>query len=183
MKPTFTGRGDDGTTGYLGEGRLSKSDLRIEALGSIDEAAAALGASRGFCSPEVGKLLIQVQRDLYGMMGEVAAALENQIRFRAIGSDNISWLESEIERLSQGIAQPDEFIVAGDTVAGGMLDLARAIVRRAERRVVDLVNHGDIKNGYILRYLNRLSSFCYVLELYEYQMNGQQKITLARGKQ
>ena len=100
MSPIYTGRGDDGTTGYLGEGRLPKYDLRIETLGVIDEASAAAGLARAAAgSLTVKSLLLRVQRELYTAMAEVASAPEHAGRFQKIGQDQVLHLENEIAAL------------------------------------------------------------------------------------
>jgi cob(I)alamin adenosyltransferase len=181
MAAFYTRKGDDGSTGLLGPGRIEKSDLRIEAIGAVDEASAALGLARSICRGDGGALILQVQRDLYGLMAEVAATPENAARFRVINAERIAWLEAQIDQISAEIKLPGEFIIPGDIPAGGALDLARAVVRRAERRLVELAQRGDIQNPELLRYLNRLSSFCYVLELYEIQTGANNSLTLAKG--
>jgi cob(I)alamin adenosyltransferase len=178
----YTGTGDDGTTGLLGEGRISKADLRVETLGAIDEANAAVGLARAACqSTEARGTLVQIQRDLYGIMAEVASTAENSERFRSIGAERVDWLEALINRLSETIEPPREFIVPGDCPAGAALDLARTITRRAERRLVELNLRETLLNPALLRYLNRLSSYCYLLELMENQLAGAEGPTLARG--
>jgi cob(I)alamin adenosyltransferase len=181
MPAFYTRKGDDGTTGLLGPGRIAKSDLRIETIGAVDEASAALGLARSICCSAEAGLILQVQRDLYGLMAEVAATPENVDRFREINAERTAWLEEQTDRLTALVKLPAEFILPGDTPAGGALDLARAVVRRAERRLVDLVDRGDVLNPDLLRYLNRLSSFCFVLELYEIQTAGPGNPTLAKG--
>jgi cob(I)alamin adenosyltransferase len=84
-----------------------------------------------------------------------------------------------VDRLSSFVPLPSEFILPGDSLSGAALDLTRTIVRRAERRVVDLLNAGEIRNPIILQYLNRLSSLCFALELLENQYAGH-KTTLAK---
>jgi cob(I)alamin adenosyltransferase len=181
MTAFYTRKGDDGTTGLLGPGRIAKSDLRIETIGAVDEASAALGLARSICRTAEAGLIMQVQRDLYGLMAEVAATAENAARFRVITPERTAWLEGQIDRLTALVKLPFEFILPGDTPAGGALDMARAVVRRAERRLVELKNRGEVLNPDLLRYLNRLSSFCYVLELYEIQTGGPGSPTLAKG--
>jgi cob(I)alamin adenosyltransferase len=181
--PTFFSReGDDGTTGLLGEGRVPKYDLRIEVLGAIDEATAALGLARVYCQvPDSNDVLIKIQRDLYLMMGEVAATPKNAERFNAIHENHVNELEERTELLEKQIEMPREFILPGDSLAGAALDLARTIVRRAERRLAELLHQGDVNNPELLRYLNRLSSLLFVLELRENQAAGKHKPTLAKS--
>jgi cob(I)alamin adenosyltransferase len=173
MSPFYTRTGDDGSTGLLGEGRLPKYHPRIEALGALDEASAALGLARALCQvPQTKPILVDVQRDLYALMAEVAATPENAERFRTISLLRIQWLESQTDSLSATAPIPAEFILPGDSLSGAALALARTIVRRAERRLVELLDSGEIQNPILLQYLNRLSSLCFALELLENQTAG-----------
>jgi cob(I)alamin adenosyltransferase len=177
----YTSKGDDGTTNLLGEGRVAKYHARIEAVGTLDESTAALGLARAQCvDPHSGIILLQAQRDLYKLMAEVAATPENAEQFRFIDSARIAWLEQQTDSLSKLVEMPREFILPGDSLAGAALSLARTIVRRAERRVVELFDSREITNPDLQRYLNRLSSLCFVLELLENQTAGR-NTTLAKS--
>ncbi len=185
----YTRRGDDGFTGLLGEGRYPKESPRLEAVGAVDEANAALGIARSMVrSPESAGLLLEIQRDLYGLMAELAALPENADRFRTIDPRRVAWLEARTDQITAQIEMPKEFIVPGDTAEGAFLDLARTVVRRAERRVAELFHQDVIENRELLRYLNRLSSFCFALELQETFLARQQdesgapRVTLAKDK-
>lgn len=170
MPSFYTRRGDDGTTGWLGSERLPKHHPRIEALGAVDEANAALGLARALTHrPQTAALIQEVQRDLYHLMSELAASPETAERFRTLTEARLQWLESQIDDLTRSIRLPHEFITPGDSVAGAALDLARVAVRRAERRVVALWHANEMDNPLLLRYLNRLSSLCFALELAEIQ--------------
>lgn len=169
----YTAKGDDGTTNLLGEGRVPKYHARMEALGALDEASAALGLARAQVgAPESASILLETQRDLYKLMAEVAATPANAERFRAIDKARVHWLEEQAQAVSGRVDVPKEFILPGETAGGAALSLARAIVRRAERRVVLLFDEGQISNPDLQRYLNRLSSLCFVLELLENQSAG-----------
>ncbi|MBV6396051.1 MAG: Cob(I)yrinic acid a,c-diamide adenosyltransferase [Anaerolineales bacterium] len=178
----YTRNGDDGTTGLLGEGRVTKTHPRIEALGALDEASAALGLARAQTrDPRCEPILREAQRDLYKVMAEVAATSENAETFRTIDGARVHWLEAQTDALSAALTMPREFILPGDTPAGAALSLARAVIRRAERRVVELAETKDIENAALVSYLNRLSSLCFVLELVENASAG--KVTsLAKGE-
>lgn len=183
MSPLFTRTGDDGTTGLLGEGRLPKFHTRMETLGTLDEASAALGLARALCqAPQTRTILLDVQRDLYSLMAEVAATPENAEHFRTLDIRRVTWLESQLDALSATVPIPDGFILSGDSSPGAALSLGRAIVRRAERRVAELLDKGEVSNHILIQYLNRLSSLCFTLELLENQHAGQ-KTTLAKGAQ
>ncbi len=176
----YTAKGDDGTTGLLGEGRVPKYHVRMEAIGALDEASAALGLARAQCSAvKIAPILLETQRDLYKLMAEVAATPENAQRFHFIDETRVGWLEKQTDELSAVVEIPTEFILPGDTLGGAALSLARAIVRRAERCVVSLFDEDEVINPDLQRYLNRLSSLCFVLELLENQDAGKQT-TLAK---
>lgn len=180
----YTGKGDDGTTGLLGEGRVSKTDARMEALGALDETSAALGLARSLSEDGMTSgLVMRIQRELYQLMAEVAATPENAERFRGIGAENVAWIEEQADRLSAQVDLPREFIVPGDTPLAAAFSLARTVCRRAERRVVALRDAGGLPNPHLLSYLNRLSSFCFVLELHAVQAGGKGIPTFARNKE
>jgi len=171
--PLYTRTGDDGTTGLLGEDRVTKDHPRIEALGALDEASAALGLARATCqAPQTPPILRAVQRDLYKLMAEVAATPENAGKFKSIDAGRVKWLEEQADAVHKLVSMPKEFILPGDTYSGAALSLARAIVRRAERRVTELFTLEQLSNPEMLRYMNRLSSLCFVLELLENQTAG-----------
>jgi cob(I)alamin adenosyltransferase len=178
----YTARGDDGTTGVLGKGRLPKYHVRMEALGTLDESTAALGLARAQCAdPRSGPILLEAQRDLYMLMAEVAATPDNVDKFHYITAERVTWLEEQTNALSKQVEMPKQFILSGDSLGGAALSVARTVVRRAERRVVELFDLSEIANPDLQRYLNRLSSLCFVLELLENQSAGK-STSLAKGK-
>ncbi len=175
----YTRKGDDGTTGLLGEGRIPKYHLRIEALGTLDESNATLGLARASVhDPRSASLLLETQRDLYRLMAEVAATPENATQFH-FDEERVQWIEAQTDLLSKTVEMPNEFIIPGDSVGGASLSLARAVVRRAERRVAELFDAEEITNPALQQYLNRLSSLLFVLELAENQAAGK-NTTLAK---
>lgn len=184
----YTRGGDDGYTRLLGPGRIPKESVRIEAVGAVDEANAAMGIARSLArSPESASLILTIQRDLYGLMAELAASPENAQKFRSIDEGRVKWLEEQTDSIAEAVEIPREFIVPGDRVEGAFMDLARTVVRRAERRVADLLHQDNTLNKDLLRYLNRLSSLCFLLELRETYLAKQgegsepPRITLARA--
>lgn len=178
----FSGHGDDGTTGILGAGRVPKYDLRMEALGALDEANASLGMARSLMEQaSEAQMLLEIQRNLYHMMAEIAATPENAARFTQIDTRTVKGLETHIDRLNDHVRLPNEFIVPGDSTASAVVSVARTVVRRAERRVVELITRGLVTNPELTAYLNRLSSLLFVLELYILQHSGNSKPTLAKG--
>lgn len=166
MKKFYTRTGDDGKTGLLGEGRVEKFDLRMEALGTLDELSATLGLARSFqTDPVIVQRIVDIQRKLYELMAEVAATPENAGKFAKIDSDSLLRLEEEIDRISMLVDIPEGFIVPGESTGSAAMAVARTITRRAERRVAELLRRGDLQNHYLLHYLNRLSSLFFVMEL------------------
>jgi cob(I)alamin adenosyltransferase len=184
MPNFFSGDGDDGYTGLLGEGRVPKYHARPQAYGDLDEASAALGLARSMVvSEETAQVLRILQTDLYHIMAELAAPLEHAARFRQMDHKRVKWLEAQLEVFGGKIEMPKEFVMAGDSLPGAALDLARTIVRRAERRVVELQHTGQIENESILPYLNRLSSLCFLLGMWETKVAGVSGVSLSKGGQ
>jgi cob(I)alamin adenosyltransferase len=181
MTRFYTKTGDDGYTGFLGKGRTPKYNHRIETIGAIDEANAAIALARTWClSPKSSTILQQVQKDLYNLMAEVSASPENAHQFRKINAERVSWLEFQTDQISLEVDLPDDFIIPGDSKSGATIDLARTIVRRAERHIAYLYHKKMIENADLLHYMNRLSSLLFVLELLENQTGGTQKLSLAK---
>ncbi len=183
MKKFDTGKGDDGTTGILGEGRLDKFDLRMEALGTLDELSASLGLARSMQDdPNIDQRIVSIQRKLYELMAEVAASPENAGKFANITADALNELEEQIDRISMYVDVSDGFIIPGESKASAAVAFARTITRRAERRVAELFARGDLQNQYVLRYLNRLSSLFFVMELELITTQAAKKPVMAKEK-
>ena len=184
MAGFYTRKGDSGYTGVLGEGRLPKHHPRMEAIGSVDEATAGIGVARSQAlTPGLNSILVVIQSDLYHLMAEIAATPENVQTFRKIDADRVRWLEDQIDLIGKKIDMPKEFIVPGDSQPGAAFAMARTLVRRAERRISQLLHNDQIDNPELLRYLNRLSSLCFILELSENQNAGIAVPTLATSQE
>jgi cob(I)alamin adenosyltransferase len=168
--PVSTGRGDDGTTTLLGAGRLSKADARIIVLGDVDEASSFLGLARAEVDEEIGDLLIELQRLLYRIMGDVAMPKEDNF----VVEDDLKLLDDALEGWRDRTEIPKEFVIPGESRLGALLDVARSVVRRAER---SLVAAGYAKeHPYAVRVVNRLSDLLFVLA-----RNADDKKTLSKG--
>jgi cob(I)alamin adenosyltransferase len=162
--PWFSGKGDKGNTSLLGDQRVPKYHPVPDAYGTIDEATSFLGLARASIDDEGAKqLLLHIQRDLYKMMSELAATPENREKYRYFTAESVQWIESSIEELSTKVTMPREFIVPGSGVSSAALDVARTVIRRAERLVVRLFHEELCANEFLLAYLNRLSSLCFIL--------------------
>lgn len=180
--PKFYSRaGDDGYTGRLGDGRVAKQTSQIDAIGSLDEASAALGVARVIVkSDRSTEILLQVQRDLYLLMAEVSATPDHAARFRKIDREKVIWLETQIDSILEIVQLPDEFILPGDTQSGAAMAFARTVVRRAERSLARLNDENEFENEELLPFMNRLSTLCFVLEILENQASGSSPFTLAK---
>lgn len=159
----YTGRGDTGGTDLLGE-RVEKDDPRIELIGELDETTSAIGFARSVSVRSgTNETAVEVQRDLYKIMAELAFTTDVRPEGLSFGADRVERISALTDELSAAIELPRQFIVPGETVAGGAFDVARAVSRRAERQAVALHRQGHVENGEILRYLNRLSSLLFML--------------------
>ncbi len=170
MASVTTRRGDDGTTGVIGPRRIRKDHPRIELLGALDEAVSALGLARSLTGdPEVRDVVETVQRDLYRLMAMVST-VRGEPPARIVPAD-VARLEELQDRLRKAVAIAPSFVVPGATTAGAAVDLARAIVRRAERRATTLIARLDGETA-ILPYLNRCSDLLFVLARYDEARQG-----------
>jgi cob(I)alamin adenosyltransferase len=177
----LTGGGDDGRTGLLGGGRVAKDDVRIEAYGTVDEASSALGLAKSLTADaRVREITEQLQRGLYRLGAELATNPGDEGKFGATSAADVADLDALLVELEGAVTMPDGFILPGETPASGALDLARTVVRRAERRCVTLIDAGGLRNPEVRRYLNRLSLLLFVLGRYEEESAGR-RAKLARS--
>jgi cob(I)alamin adenosyltransferase len=161
----YTRRGDDGTTGLLYGGRVGKDSATIELNGAVDEAQACLGAARAEAArgSELDELLVALERDLWVLMAEVATAPDNRHKLTAgvslVTPEMVSALEGRIDALDGRFEMPTEFVVPGQTRVASLLDVARTVVRRAERLAVPVT----VEGSQVGPYLNRLSDLCWTM--------------------
>lgn len=167
-KSIVTKTGDGGETGLLYGGRVSKTDPRTEAYGTIDEAISALGLARAAVKDRVRHaIILRVQSELFTVGAELAtdateyATLEKH--FQLVTEDFTSRVEQEIIELEKRVPLPAAFVIPGGTPSAAALDLARTVLRRAERRTVALQLRGYPVTPEVLRYLNRLSDLLFML--------------------
>ncbi len=177
----YTRTGDDGYTGVLGRERIAKYDLQPVACGAVDELSATLGLARTAVEhPCSSDIIIEIQRDLYAAMADLATTPEAAGKSGCrLGATRIDWLESIIDEVGSQVEIPPAFIISGDSYAGALLDLARTVARRAERHTAKLHHQAMLCNPNVLHYLNRLSSLFFVLSRLEDKAAGVEKFTLA----
>lgn len=167
-----TKRGDGGETDLLYGGRVSKTDPRTEAGGALDEAVSALGLARALSGePLVRTVVDELQRALFTLGAELATDAESHEKlaqhFKAVSAEMTQALEAHIGALEREVDLPPSFIVPGASPASAALDVARSVLRRAERRAVALLERGMLANPEVLRYLNRASDLVFMLARYE----------------
>ncbi len=169
--PISTRRGDDGTTTLLGAGRISKNDVRVALLGDIDEASASLGVARAEAgNEEIKDLILEFQRLLYRVMGDVAMPGEPNV----VGLADVQRVDAALESWNARTEIPKEFIIPGESKVGALLDVARNVVRRAERSAVHAGLVQD--HPHALKAINRLSDVLFVLA-----RNADGRFSLSRG--
>jgi cob(I)alamin adenosyltransferase len=161
----YTRKGDDGTTGLLFGGRVRKDSAAPAAYGEVDEAQAVLGLVRAECErgSELDALLIRLERDLWVVMGELATAPENRGKLQPgtslVTGEMVVALEPLIDDITGRFTPPAEFVVPGENRRAALLDLARTVVRRAERRCLAIA----ADDSHVIAYLNRLSDLLWTL--------------------
>jgi cob(I)alamin adenosyltransferase len=161
----YTRKGDDGTTGLYGGGRVPKDSEAPEAYGTVDEAQAALGLARAAVARggELDEILIHLERDLWVLMAELATEHENAHKLvdgaSRVTPEMVAALETRIDDVTARFDQPTEFVVPGESELAARLDVARTVIRRAERRSMAVVADGS----QVVPYLNRLSDLVWTL--------------------
>lgn len=169
----LAGSGDDGTTGLLGGGRTAKDDLRLEAYGTVDEASSAIGLARVLAGDDrVRSICVSMQRGLYKLGAELATDPNRRGRFATMEAADVAALDQALDEIEAEVTMPSGFVLPGAAASSAALDLARTIVRRAERRCVTLRREGGLANAEVGRYLNRLSLLLFVLGRYEEERMG-----------
>jgi cob(I)alamin adenosyltransferase len=164
----YTRTGDNGTTGLLYGGRISKADPAAEAYGAVDETVADLGLARALADhPVLEALLLEVQRALFVVGADLATNPSERGKLKAdvslVTTRMVSRLEELIDRTVEEHPLPEEFVVPGAGSVSAALDVARTTCRRAERRAIELREADREVNPDAIRYLNRLSDFLFTL--------------------
>lgn len=168
--PVSTRGGDDGTTTLLGAGRISKHDARIIVLGDVDEASSFIGLARAESEGDMTGLLIGLQRLLYRVMGDVAMPDEENV----VGASDLEYLDAALEEWRNRAEIPDQFVVPGETRLGALLDVARSVVRRAERSLAAADYAQTHPEAF--KAVNRLSDVLFVVA-----RNADGKASLSKG--
>lgn len=164
----YTKTGDHGETGLFGGPRVRKDHPRIEAFGEVDELNSTLGVARAASLPtDLDVTLQRVQHELFAVGAELASPQPEKFAVPQVGDHEAARLEQEIDQLEQHLSPLTQFILPSGCEASVRLQAARSICRRAERRVVELIDHsGEAVSERVVRYLNRLSDYLFVAARY-----------------
>ncbi len=171
----YTGTGDDGTTGVMGKGRVSKDSPIIRASGDIDELNSIVGLAIAHTSDNhINQMLRGIQDKLFTIGAQVSASMEEKAQLKSkISENDLKILEDNIEEIGSTLPDLKKFILPGGSVSSAYLHHARAVARRAERSVVALSNDKKAHIEPIMhKYLNRLSSFFFVAARYMNNKEG-----------
>ena len=171
-KKVYTKFGDQGQTSLLYGGRVSKANSHTEAYGITDEAVSAMGLARSLSQEQkVKDILRDLQRELFTIAAELATDPDKYElflqHFAPVTQEMVDNQERTIDSLEEEFQMPTVFVLPGGSPASSAIDMARTIIRTAERRVVSLAEAGGLTNGLILTYLNRLGDLLFVLARYE----------------
>jgi len=166
----YTRKGDDGTTSLWYGGRVPKHHARTEAYGALDEACSQLGVARALCGPEHERLaadLLRLQDWIFVAGAELATAPEASGRLEdgvsRVTDAMIAALEADIDRYMAEVELPPKFVIPGGNRLSAALDVARAVVRRAERRISALAEAGELADDTVIRFVNRASDLVYAM--------------------
>jgi cob(I)alamin adenosyltransferase len=162
----FSKKGDHGETSLLTGERVSKASLRPETYGTLDEASSALGIAKALTeNAQIRAFIERVQEDLVILGAELACEGGATTPYQ-IDAEQTERLELWIEELQKEVPLPRQFIQPGANAVGAVLDLARTIIRRAERRAVAMKEEGLLDHAVVHAYLNRLADFLFTLARY-----------------
>ena len=172
MVKIYTRKGDDGTTSLWYGGRVPKHDTRTEAYGTLDEAISALGVARALCgdiyeSTELHDDILRLQDDLFIAGAELATAPEASDRLEdgvsRVTAEMVTWAEERIDHYMDLVELPPQFVIPGGTTLSATIDVARTVIRRAERRISQLATDGEIAGDALLHFVNRASDLAYAM--------------------
>jgi len=166
----YTKKGDDGTTSLWYGGRVPKHHGRTDAYGTLDEACSQLGVARALCGPEQEELardILRLQDDVFIAGAELATAPEASERLEdgisRTTEDMVAELEQLIDRYMSEVELPPQFVIPGGNQLSAQLDVARTVIRRAERRISELNEAGEIASETVIHFINRASDLVYAM--------------------
>jgi cob(I)alamin adenosyltransferase len=169
----YTKKGDDGTTSLWYGGRVPKHHGRTSAYGALDEACSALGLARALCGPDRAELaadILRLQDDIFVAGAELATAPEAAGRLEdgvsRTTAEMVAELERLIDRYMSEVELPPKFVIPGGNQLSAQLDVARTVVRRAERQISELAEQGELASETVIHFVNRASDLVYAMARY-----------------
>jgi cob(I)alamin adenosyltransferase len=169
----YTKKGDDGTTSLWYGGRVPKHHGRTSAYGALDEACSALGVARALCGPDEAELaadILRLQDDIFIAGSELATAPEAADRLEdgisRTTESMVAELERGIDRYMARVELPPKFVIPGGNQLSAQLDVARTVIRRAERQISLLAEEGELASETVIHFINRASDYAYALARY-----------------
>jgi cob(I)alamin adenosyltransferase len=166
----YTKKGDDGTTSLWYGGRVPKHHGRTDAYGSLDEACSQLGVARALCDAGLEALaadILRLQDDLFVAGAELATAPEAAERLEdgisRTSDEMVAWIEERIDHYMDQVELPPKFVIPGGNALSAQLDVARTVVRRAERRITALAEEGALAGETVIHLVNRASDLVYAM--------------------
>ena len=170
MVKIYTKKGDDGTTSLWYGGRIPKHHGRTEAYGALDEACSHLGIARALCGAAEAQLaadILRLQDDIFVAGAELATAPEAAERLEdgvsRATEEMVAELESLIDRYMSEVELPPQFVIPGGNLLSAQLDVARTVIRRAERRISALAEEGELASETVIHFVNRASDLVYAM--------------------
>ena len=170
MVKIYTKKGDDGTTSLWYGGRVSKCHPRTEAYGALDEAASQLGLARALCDAGEAELaadILRLQDDLFIAAAELATAPEAAERLQdgvsRTSKEMVAHLEERIDRYMSEVELQPQFVIPGGNQLSAQLDVARTVIRRAERRIAALAEADELASETVVHFVNRASDLAYAM--------------------
>ena len=160
-----TRTGDDGTTSLNGGTRVSKTDVRVEAYGSVDELNAQLGLLVTYLETEADRgVLRKVQNDLFAVGAYLAteSGRAEERRMQGVSVADVAWLEQAIDEAEDGLPAWRGFVIPGGSRGAAVCHVCRTVCRRAERRILELAKRVEVRSE-VCAYVNRLSDYLFVL--------------------
>lgn len=176
----YTKTGDTGKTSLIGGTRVSKSDLRIESYGTVDELNSHIGLLRDhLADAQTIAVLKEIQDRLFTIGSSLACdpVKEPLMKIPDLGEEDIVFLEKEIDRMNESLPAMKNFVMPGGHVAVSQAHITRCVCRRAERICVSMIDHDSFVEPLVIKYLNRLSDYLFVVARYATHLFGAEEIT------
>ena len=176
----YTKTGDTGKTSLIGGTKVSKSDIRIESYGTVDELNSHIGLLRDQLTDAQSIFILKEIQDRLFTIGSTLACdpdKETKMKIPDLHESDIDLLEHEMDRMDEVLPEMKNFILPGGHPAVSQAHICRCVCRRAERICVSMVDHNSFVPPLVIKYLNRLSDYLFILARFTTQLFGAEEIT------